>query len=342
MLVINILLIILFIALTAFFVGAEFAILKVRPSQIDVLASQGKRSAIIAKKVLAQLDYHLSACQLGITVTALVLGALGEPTVAKLLAPLFEWLQLNATLTFILSYAISLFVITVLHVIIGELMPKTIAIQYAERMTLVLAPSLYLFGKITAPFIMILNGSARLLLKLLGIKATDEDVAYSEEELKRVVMDSYRGGEINATELAYVTRAFDFDKHQIKEIMIPLSQTKCLDAQQSLQQHLQCIKQYEHIRYPIVNSTVDKEAIIGFVNTKEMLTTIASNSKATLTDFIKPMPSFDENAIVSDVFFKMQSGHHQIALIMSHTNTILGIVTMEDLLNQMIMPKEVA
>lgn len=115
------------------------------------------------------LDYYLSACQLGITITALVLGALGEPTVEKMLHPLFERMEVPAALSTVLSYGIALAIITFLHVVIGELAPKTLAIQFAERMTLLLAPPLYWFGKIMNPFIYALNGAARLLLGIFGV-----------------------------------------------------------------------------------------------------------------------------------------------------------------------------
>lgn len=155
----NLFLVAVFIGLTAFFVGAEFAILKVRMSRIDQLISEGNKKAVLAKKVAHNLDYYLSACQLGITITALVLGALGEPTVEKMLHPLFERMEVPAALSTVLSYGIALAIITFLHVVIGELAPKTLAIQFAERMTLLLAPPLYWFGKIMNPFIYALNGA---------------------------------------------------------------------------------------------------------------------------------------------------------------------------------------
>ncbi|MEG0440575.1 MAG: hemolysin family protein, partial [Solibacillus sp.] len=284
--IINLALIALFILLTAFFVGAEFAILKVRMSRIDQLISEGNKKAIIAKKVTGNLDYYLSACQLGITVTALILGALGEPTVEKILAPVFDYLNLGETVSTALSYAIALSVVTFLHVVLGELMPKTLAIQYADKMTLLLAPPLYWFGQVSRPFIAVLNGSAQLLLKGFGVKPAGHDEVYSEEELKLIVTQSYEGGEINQTELSYLENIFAFDSRQLQDIMIPRSQMVMLEKQQTLEQMIAVIEEFEYTRYPIIDVTKKKNDVIGFINTKEMLTDIAAGRSNDRTAYI--------------------------------------------------------
>ena len=160
----------LLIALTAFFVATEFAIVKVRVSRINQLIAEGKKGATAAKQVVTHLDEYLSACQLGITVTALGLGWLGEPTVEDLLHPLFESINVNDNLSHILSFGIAFALVTFLHVVIGELAPKTVAIQKAEAVTLAFAKPIIWFYKIMYPFIWLLNGSARVLVGLFGLK----------------------------------------------------------------------------------------------------------------------------------------------------------------------------
>ena len=226
---INLILIVILILLTAFFVGAEFAILKVRMSRIDQLISEGNKKATLAKKVTNELDYYLSACQLGITVTALGLGALGEPTVERMLHPLFEYFDIPTAMATALSYAIALAIVTFLHVVIGELAPKTLAIQYAEKMTLLLAPLLYWFGKVMSPFIWLLNGAARVFLRIFGVEPAGHDEAHSEEELKLIVAESFQSGEINQTELTYLKNIFAFDDRIVKNIMIPKSEIVTVD-----------------------------------------------------------------------------------------------------------------
>lgn len=334
--ILNLSLIALFILLTAFFVGAEFAILKVRMSRIDQLISEGNKKAVTAKKVTQDLDYYLSACQLGITVTALVLGALGEPTVEKMLAPVFDYLNLGQALSTALSYAIALSVVTFLHVVLGELMPKTLAIQYAEKMTLLLAPPLYWFGQVSKPFIAILNGSARLLLKVFGVKPAGHDEVYSEEELKMIVTQSYEGGEINQTELAYLENIFAFDTRQLNDIMIPRAEMVMLEKQQTLEQMVAVIEEFEYTRYPVIDITKKKNDVIGFINTKEMLTDIAAGRSNDVTTFIQDILRFKQSTAIKEVFLKMQQTRKHMAVVTDGKGVIIGLVTMEDILSEIV------
>src|SRR5690606_31884732 len=260
---------------TAFFVGAEFAILKVRMSRIDQLISEGNKKALRAKEVANELDYYLSACQLGITVTALILGALGEPTVERLLRPVFDAFAVPDALATALSYAIALGIVTFLHVVIGELAPKTMAIQYAERMTLLLAPPLYWFGKIMNPFIYVLNGSARLLLKAFKVEPAGHEEAHSEEELKLIMAESFQSGEINQTELTYLKNIFAFDDRIVRNIMIPREKMVTIDGNLTRDGLFNVIDGHEYTRYPVTDAG-NQDQLIGFINTKEILTSMAA------------------------------------------------------------------
>lgn len=212
----------LLILLTAFFVASEFAIVKVRKSRLEARADEGNKRAKAALKVAGNLDYYLSACQLGITITALGLGWLGEPTLEVLLHPLFSGLDLPSGLSHTISFAIAFFIITFLHVVLGELAPKTMAIQKAESITLMLSPPLIIYSKIMYPLIWLLNGSANMLIRLFGYKtAKESDDVHSEEELRHILSESYEKGEINQSEFQYVERIFDFDDRLAKEIMVP-------------------------------------------------------------------------------------------------------------------------
>lgn len=333
---INLILIAIFILLTAFFVGAEFAILKVRMSRIDQLISEGNKKAIIAKKVTKDLDYYLSACQLGITITALILGALGEPTVAKMLEPVFDYFNVPASVAVALSYAISLAIVTFLHVVLGELAPKTLAIQYAEKLTLLLAPPLYWFGAITRPFISVLNGSARLLLKIFGVKPAGHDTVFSEDELKLIVTQSYEGGEINQTELAYLENIFAFDERQLREIMIPRAQMITLEKHMPLSNMLKIIDEQEYTRYPITDKGSGVTGFIGFINTKEMLTDIAAGRTNDVDAFIHDIPRFKGAMSIKDVFLKMQQTRIHMALVTDEKGVTIGLVTMEDILTEIV------
>ena len=217
------------IALTAFFVATEFAVVKVRMTRINQLVEEGKPGAKAAKKVVTHLDEYLSACQLGITVTALGLGWLGEPTVEKLLLPVFERFNVNPSVSHILSFIIAFALVTFLHVVVGELAPKTVAIQKAEAVTLLFARPIILFYKLMYPLIWTLNGSARVLVGFFGLKpASEHEVSHTEEELRMILSESYKSGEINQTELTYMNNIFEFDNRIAKEIMVPRTSIQSL------------------------------------------------------------------------------------------------------------------
>mgnify|MGYP003440262637 CR=1 FL=1 len=242
--ILNLVILALLIALTAFFVASEFAIIKVRSSRIDQLVEEGKKGATSAKKVTTHLDEYLSACQLGITVTALGLGWIGEPTVAHLVEPLFSKLNIPPSATHILSFIIAFSLVTFLHVVVGELAPKTIAIHKAETITLLVAKPLILFYKMMFPFIWVLNGSARLVTKMFGLEpASEHEIAHTEEELRIILSDSYKSGEINQSEFKYVNKIFEFDDRIAKEIMVPRTEVITLSKDDSLDHAFQIVKE---------------------------------------------------------------------------------------------------
>lgn len=334
-LIINLTLIAVLILLTAFFVGAEFAILKVRMSRIDQLISEGNKKAVRAKEVANGLDYYLSACQLGITITALALGALGEPTVARILGPLLEDFNVPAATSTILSYTIALLIVTFLHVVIGELAPKTLAIQFAERMTLLLAPPLYWFGRIMYPFIWFLNGSSRVLLRLFGVEPAGHEQAHSEEELKLIMAQSYQSGEINRTELVYLENIFAFDDRIVKNIMIPRKQVVTIDESMSQEDMFSLFDDHTYTRFPVTQDQ-NKDRIVGYINTKEMLTSMAAGREGSIDSFVHEMPRFLEITPIQAVLTKMQQNRVHIALVTDEFGGTSGIVTMEDILEEIV------
>ncbi|WP_128655224.1 hemolysin family protein [Paenibacillus sp. 598K] len=332
---INLVLVAILIGLTAFFVGSEFAVVKVRMSRIDQLVAEGNKKAIAAKRIVTNLDYYLSACQLGITVTALGLGLLGEPTVERMLHPLFdEWGVPDAVSTFI-SYALALSIMTFLHVVIGELAPKTLAIQFAERMTLMMSRPLVAFGRVLFPLIWLLNGSAQVLLRMVGVKPAGHEQAHSEEELKIIMTQSYQSGEINQTELAYMQNIFAFDERVAKDVMVPRTQIIVVDAEMSPEQFLQLTDEHRYTRYPVTED-LDKDNIIGFLNAKELVTHIAMNRLQSLKEHIHDIYVIHETTPLHDALVKMQKNGVHMALVIDEYGGTAGIITMEDILEEIV------
>jgi CBS domain containing-hemolysin-like protein len=327
--------IIILIILTAFFVATEFAIVKVRKTRIDHLASEGNNKAIAAKKVIENLDGYLSACQLGITITALGLGWLGEPTVQIFLDPLFKKAGLSEGLTHTLSFSIAFSFITFIHVVLGELSPKTFAIQKAEAISLATAKPIIIFYKVMYPFIFILNGSANVLTKMFGVgPASEHEAVHTEEELRLILSESLEGGEINQSEYRYVNRIFEFDDRVAKEIMIPRTELVCLFLENTSAENLAIMREEKFTRYPV--ATDDKDHIVGLVNIKEFFNEHFNNEEYDLQDYIRPIITVHESTPIQKLLVKMQKDRTHMAVLVDEYGGTAGIVTVEDILEEIV------
>lgn len=333
--ILNIALLIILIVLTAFFVASEFAVVKIRTSRVDQLVAEGNKKAVLAKKVVSDLDYYLSACQLGITVTALGLGALGKPTVERLLYPVFNYLDVPASISSIASYAIAFILVTFLHVVVGEMAPKTLAIQFSEKLTLMLAPSLYWFGKIMYPFIWALNGTSRVLLRGFGVKPAKHDQAYSEDEIKIIMNQSYEGDENNKTKLSYLENVFVFDERDAKDIMVPRTELVTLDQEMTYDDIIPILDEHNYSRYPVIEDG-DKDRIIGVVNVKKILPDMVAARSYQLSEFVREIPFVSEVTRIQDAMIKMQQERVHMAVVVDEYGGTSGIITMEDILEELV------
>ncbi|HDR3956712.1 TPA: HlyC/CorC family transporter [Bacillus anthracis] len=334
----NLVMVAILIAFTGFFVAAEFAIVKVRSSRIDQLVAEGKRGALAAKKVTTNLDEYLSACQLGITVTAMGLGWLGEPTIEKLLHPLFEKWNLNPSISSVLTFGLAFMLMTYLHVVVGELAPKTMAIQKAEKVTLLFAAPLMMFYKVMYPFIWVLNGSARVITGLFGLKpASEHEVAHTEEELRLILSDSYESGEINQAEYKYVNNIFEFDNRIAKEIMVPRTEIVGFYLEDSVEEHMKVIQNERYTRYPIFGE--DKDDIIGMVNVKDFFIRYMTEDQKDLSSirsYMRPIIEVMETTPIHDLLLQMQKKRIPMAVLYDEYGGTAGIVTFEDILEEIV------
>ncbi|WP_010098812.1 hemolysin family protein [Ornithinibacillus scapharcae] len=333
--IVNLILVAILIMLTAFFVATEFAIVKVRSTRIDQLIEEGNRHAVHAKKLVDNLDAYLSACQLGITVTALGLGWLGEPTVERLLHPVFENLELNETVSSMLSFLIAFLSVTYLHVVVGELAPKTIAIQKAEAVTLYFGRVLIIFHKIMYPFIWLLNGSAQILIRLFGFKPVKEhELAHTEEELRLILSESYKNGEINKAEMTYVNNIFEFDERIAREIMVPRTEMICFYKEDSYETNMNIIRDGQYTRYPVADG--DKDHIIGLVNIKELFTGHLSSGTESIEPHIRPILHVSESTPIKQVLLRMQKERIHMAIVVDEYGGTAGLITVEDILEEIV------
>lgn len=323
--------------MTAIFVSIEFAIVKVRPSRIEQLVNEGNKSALYVQKITTHLDEYLSATQLGITVAALGLGWIGEPTIHVLVEPLINMLNLGDNIAPIISMIIAFLLVTFFQVVIGELAPKTIAIQKAESVALFFARPMIVFYKVLFPFIKLLNSSANLIVRAFGFKpATGEEDAHSEEELKLLLSQSYRSGKINQRELNYLNNIFEFDERIAREIMVPRTKMEVINLEDSEEEIINMIIETKHTRYPITEDG-DKDEIIGMVNMKEYLIKYLEERRLPkIDDFINPVLTVIESMPIHDLLLHMQRKHMHIAVLLDEYGGTSGMVSIEDIIEEIV------
>jgi len=335
MLILKLFLIVILIVATAFFVAAEFAIVKLRPSRIDQLVLEGNRKAINVQKVTNNLDGYLSACQLGITITALGLGWLGKPTMERILDPMLVYFGFPSGVITILSFVIAFSIITFLHVVLGELAPKTVAIQKAEKVSLLLAGPLIFFYRIMYPFIWALNGSAGLVIRGFGLKpAKEHEEAHSEEELRIILSESYQSGEINQAEYRYVSRIFAFDELLAREIMVPRTDMVCLFQEKDLKENLKVIKEEQYTRFPV--ALENKDNIVGIINTKEFFLRYTEDPNLDLNSIIRPALFVSDATPIKTLLKEMQKQRVHFAILTDEYGGTSGLVTIEDILEEIV------
>ncbi len=322
---------ILLVLLNGFFVSAEFAIIKVKSSRIDALAEEGRRGAKIAKDLLGRLDGYLSACQVGITLSSLGLGWLGEPVVARMLGPWFEWMGFGERPVYIISLAVAFVLVAVLHIVLGELTPKTIAVRKAETIMLWLAWPMRVFYRLMYPFIWVLNLLSSGLLRMFGMtRVSEQESLHTEEEIRVMMKESSESGLIDSTEMSLMDNIFEFADTTAREIMIPRTEMICLYTQHSLEENLEIALEGTRTRYPVCNQ--DKDHIIGFIHIKDL---IRSHSRH-LRDHIRPIMAVPESIPISDLMKRMQRGKSQIAILIDEYGGTSGMVTLEDIVEEIV------
>lgn len=328
---ISLIIFILLLVLTAFFVATEFAIVKVRTSRINSLAKGDNKKAVAAQKVVSHLDEYLAACQLGITITALGIGMVGESTFEFLLHPIFSSLGLSETMIHIFTLFSAFVIATYLHVVVGEMAPKTIAIQKAEQITLLIAKPIIMFYKLFYPFIYILNGSARLILKMFGMQpAKESELYHSEEELKLLIKESHEGGEISENELTHINRAFAFDEMKIADGYLPLEKVSVVDINSNIDETKAYVSNANYTRFPVIKDSTTQ--IVGYIHAKDLL----SNDINSLKDITHRILKIKLNSKYHQVLEQMKSHQIHIALVEDEHQNPLGIITMENILENIV------
>ncbi|MDL0110725.1 hemolysin family protein [Campylobacter felis] len=321
--------------LNGFFVLSEFSIVKVRRSKLEEMVKEKKPNAKKALDVTSKLDTYLSACQLGITLSSLALGWIGEPAIAKMLeVPLLN-LGLNAVLIHTIAFVIAFSIITLLHVVLGELVPKSIAIAIADKAVLWVARPLHWFWILFLPCIKIFDILATLTLKIFGIKpAKEHELTHSEEEIKIIASESQKGGVLDEFETEIIRNAVDFSDTVAKEVMTPRKDMICLNKQKSYSENMQIICEHKHTRFPYIDGS--KDTILGMVHIRDIVQNELNAKSENLENFVKPLILVPENLSVSKVLVMMNKERSHTALVIDEYGGTAGLLTMEDIMEEII------
>ncbi|WP_371381659.1 hemolysin family protein [Sporomusa aerivorans] len=323
------------VLLNGFFVAAEFAMVKVRSTRIDTLLQEGNTRAKYAKRLVDNLDAYLSACQLGITLASLGLGWIGEPAIANLIEPVLADIGFSEAMIHTIAFAVAFSIITALHIILGELAPKSLAIQKADSVTIWTSVPLIAFYKLMFPFIWVLNSLANWILRTVGIEvASEHEAAHTEEEIRILMAESHQQGYINQTELTYVDNIFDFAERHVNEVMIPRTDMVCLYAEDSFAINLEKALEEQLTRYPVCDP--DKDHIIGFVHIKDLLAALAKGESPGLKEMVREIIAIPETMPISNLLKLMQKERAQIALVIDEYGGTAGLVTVEDILEEIV------
>lgn len=331
----DIFLTIFLVLLNGFFVAAEFAIVKVRVSQLQVRTSNSF-SARIAAGIVGNLDAYLAATQLGITLASLGLGWIGEDVVTRLILGLMDLMGVvpDEKLAHQIALPIAFATITVLHIIFGELAPKSLAIRFPTPTTLFVSSPLRVFYFVFKPFIWMLNGLANFILKLVGIQPVPHAEIHSEEELKLIIAESAEGGAIHSSERELIQNVFDFDDRQVWHILKPRTQLVAIDISTPLQQAMELAVQEGYSRYPVYENSIDN--IVGVVITKDLMLLNLRDPKKTLRDIARPPLFVHSNRKIMQLLRTFQKEHTQLAIVINEFGGTVGVVTLEDILEELV------
>ncbi|PYI57168.1 hemolysin family protein [Paenibacillus flagellatus] len=334
-LVLYLALVLFLVLLNGFFVAAEFALVKVRASRLTQLVNEGNGRAKYALKVTKRLDAYLSATQLGITLASLGLGWVGEPAVSRLIVePVLSKLgAADAVWSHTVSFLVAFAVITFLHIVLGELAPKSLAIQKSEATSLWLSAPLMWFYKLFMPAIVVLNGAANRLLRTIGVEPASEQEVHTEEEIRILMNQSAKSGHIDKDEMALFDNIFEFSERLAREVMVPRTDMDCLYVDLSLEDNLKLVYAAKHTRYPVAKG--DKDRIVGFVHITDLLTADPDEERD-VKKFVRPILTVPESMEVSHVLRLMQKKRSQIAVVIDEYGGTAGLVTIDDILEEIV------
>ena len=325
------------LAANAFFVAAEFALVKARGFRIDAFAAENRFAARRTAKIQGNLEVYLAACQLGITMASLGLGWVGEPTVAAILEPVLSPLNLSDAVLHTTAFLVGFIVFSSLHIVVGEQVPKTLAIRKPEAISLSIAYPLHFFYIVLFPLNWILNSASRTILRLLNVAEAPHTEIYSNEEILGLAGVSAEYGEMHPQQATFIHNIFRFDERTAEEVMIPRVECHCLRLDASPEKNLRVIQDTKHSRFPVMEDGVGN--LVGMVLVKDVVDALLSGESEPWRDigkFFRAPLVVPEVIKVSRLFEIMRTARAHMACVIDEYGAFVGLVTMEDLLEELV------
>jgi CBS domain containing-hemolysin-like protein len=325
------------VALNGFFVAAEFALVAVRKTRVEELVNQGRSGAAALLQAITDINRSVAACQLGITVASLALGYVSEPALAHLTQPLFSALPADwqGPLTRVLAVVLTLTVVTYLHVVFGEQMPKIAALQGTERVALWVARPVNWFARAAGPLITLMNGSSNWFLRRLGYHSQgDEGEVHTVDELRLLVEDTEEAGLLDEDQADMVLNVFALTDKTVGDCMVPLERMVALDVSTPPDRVLEIVRLGAHTRMPVYDGSIDN--VVGIVNTKDLFFLFSTSGAVVIEDALYPATFLDPDEPIAHAFKLFQKSHRPMAVVRDKDGKVRGLITMEDVLEEIV------
>jgi CBS domain containing-hemolysin-like protein len=324
------------VLLNGLFVAAEFALVAVRKTRVEELLRQGRGGAVAVREATANLDRSIAATQLGITLASIGLGWAGEPALARLLEPAFRFLPAawGAGATHSLAAALAFFLITFLHVVFGELIPKTVALERPDGTALWVARPLVVFARLTRPVIALMNGTGNALLRPFGHRPAAEAAVHSVEELALLVEDTREAGVLGPVQAEFARNVFRLTGKRVRDCMVPRERVAALELRTPPEQVLEAVRRGAHTRMPVYDGGLDN--VVGVVNTKDLFYLFSLRGVVVLEDALYPASFLRPGEEVATAFQLFRKTRRPMALVRDEGGTVLGLLTLEDVLEEIV------
>ncbi len=331
--------IVLLLAINAFFVAAEFALVKAKSFRINLMANQGSKSAILTQRIQENLESYLAACQLGITMASLGLGWVGEPVVAALLEPLFIVIGIPETLIHPISFTLGFLIFSSLHIVIGEQVPKTFAIRKAEPVSMWCSYPLHWFYLMAFPLNWLLNKASGSILSLFNVEEASHADVLSDDEIKGIIDTSEKHGDLASDKAVMLQNMFEFDSHKVEQIMLPQNEVQGINLKESWEITLETIRNTKHSRFPVFDGNPDNP--VGILLVKDLYIELINNDSQSdpmqiIKDSLRTPLLVPETQSISLLLESMRGNRSHMALVMDEYGSFSGIVTMEDMLEEIV------